>query len=71
MEDDVEVELELEKQLSLAHELFWNQLVYQSYDNKPIDAAQNATTYTTNPKLVKIIIPTAVIQYSMKRDQPQ
>ena len=23
MEDDVEVELELEKQLSLAHELFW------------------------------------------------
>ena len=25
MEDDVEVELELEKQLSLAHEMFWHQ----------------------------------------------
>lgn len=25
MEDDVEVELELEKQLSLAHEMFWQQ----------------------------------------------
>ena len=24
MEDDVEVELELEKQLSLAHEMFWH-----------------------------------------------
>jgi len=27
MEDDVEVELELEKQLSLAHELFWSKSV--------------------------------------------
>ena len=28
MEDDVEVELELEKQLSLAHELFWWSIIY-------------------------------------------
>ena len=34
MEDDVEVELELEKQLSLAHEMFWQPRPY--YEEKQI-----------------------------------
>ena len=52
MEDDVEVELELEKQLSLAHELFWSKsVVYYlpSWKNKKVPVVLTHKTKKTVP----------------------
>ena len=52
MEDDVEVELELEKQLSLAHELFWSKsVVYYlpSWKNKKSTSRTKAQNQKTVP----------------------
>ena len=55
MEDDVEVELELEKQLSLAHELFWQRKEMEDGDEVPVSSK---VTFWREKNMEKLMIPT-------------